>query len=138
MLYIDKIKKEFWLTIKIALIFGFFFYIVNGNFSVKALFICIAVSALYSFSLSFGQGMLNNYLSIKWDWVKETNKRVYIGIIVPILYTIPTILIVNNGLAAYFLDYFFLWSFFFFTCKRFYVRMEEICNTRNCSTKNSC
>ena len=55
----------------------------------------MGISALYSFTLGFGQGLLNDYLSTKWDWVKQTNKRVWVGIIATFLYTVPAILIIN-------------------------------------------
>ena len=95
MLEIKKIKGELKLAIKITLIFGVVFYIINGNYSLKPLFVSLAISALYSFGLGFGQGFLNDYLSSKWDWVKQTNKRVWVGIFASILYTIPVILIIH-------------------------------------------
>ncbi len=95
MLDIKKIKDEFKLAVKITLILGVLFYILNGNYTVKPLFISLGVSALYSFGLGFGQGLLNDFLSVKWDWVKETNKRVWVGIIVTVLYTVPVILIIH-------------------------------------------
>jgi len=94
-LQIKKVKKEFWLAFKIALIFGVFFYVVSSDLSVKAFFVCIGISALYSFFLGFCQGVLNDYLSSKWDWVTQTNKRVYIGILFTVFYTVPVILIIN-------------------------------------------
>lgn len=95
MLDIKKIKEGFKLAVKITLIFGVLFYVINRNYTIKPLFISLGVSALYSFGLGFGQGFLNDLLSSKWDWVKETNKRVWMGIIVTVLYTIPMILIIH-------------------------------------------
>ena len=50
---------------------------------------------MYSFVLGFGQGILNDYLSTKWDWVIQTNQRVWAGIITTILYTVPAILLID-------------------------------------------
>ena len=90
-----KLRKEFILTLKITLIFSVFFFLINGNYTIKSLLISTGISAIYSFGLGFGQGFLNDYLSSKWDWVTQTNYRVWIGIIATILYTVPTILIIH-------------------------------------------
>lgn len=95
MLDIKKIKRELKLVIKITLILGIFFFILNGNYTIKSFLIGLAISALYSFGLGFGQGFLNDYLSSKWDWVKETNKRVWVGIFATIIYTVPVILVIH-------------------------------------------
>ncbi len=92
---LGNLKKEFTLTLKITLICAVAFFIINGNYNIKTFLISIGVSGMYSFSLAFGQGVLNNYLSSKWDWVKETNTRVWLGIISTIVYTIFFILIIH-------------------------------------------
>ena len=91
----QKFKKEFIVAIKITLIFGLFFFIVNGNYSIKTLLITIGVSAMYSFTLGFGQGIMNDYLGAKWSWITNTNERVISGVIATILYTVPVILLIN-------------------------------------------
>ncbi len=92
---IKNVKKEFTLTVKLAFIFAVIFFLINGSYTLTSFLICISVSSLYSFGLGFGQGFLNDYLTYKWDWVKETNTRVWLGIIATILYTIPVILIID-------------------------------------------
>lgn len=89
------LKKGFWLTLKLTLIFGIFFFLVNRNYTVKAFFINLGISAMYSFSLGFGQGLLNDYLTTKWDWVTQTTTRVWAGIIATICYTVPVILVIH-------------------------------------------
>lgn len=92
---LKQLGKEFILTLKITLIFGVLFFIINGNYTGKSFLISIGVSGLYSFGLGFGQGFLNEYLSSKWDWVEQTNIRVWMGIIGTVLYTVPAILIIH-------------------------------------------
>ncbi len=90
-----KFRKEFLLIVKITLILGSLFFIINGNYTVKSFLISVGVSALYSFGLGFGQGFLNEFLSSKWNWVTQTNIRVWVGIIGTVLYTVPAILIIH-------------------------------------------
>ncbi|PQJ23494.1 2TM domain-containing protein [Tenacibaculum sp. SG-28] len=89
------LKKGFLLALKISVIIGVFVFLVNGNFNLYNLLISFLVSAMYSFTLGFGQGFLNDYLSTKWDWVAQTNTRVWVGIISTICYTVPVILIID-------------------------------------------
>lgn len=91
-LNIINFKNELILTLKIMFILGVVFFIINGNYTITSFLICIGISALYSFGLGLGQGFLNEYLSSKWDWVTQTNTRVWVGIIATILYTVPAIL----------------------------------------------
>lgn len=91
-----ELKSGFIMALKITLIFGVFFYLIGGSpYTIKGFVISIGVSALYSFGLGFGQGVLNDFLSKKWDWVTQTNQRVWTGIILTIAYTIPAILIIH-------------------------------------------
>ena len=92
---VEKLKKGFWLSVKITLIFATFFFVINGYYSLKSLVITVGVSAMYSFVLGFGQGLLNDYLSTKWDWITQTNQRVWAGILMTVTYTVPAILLIN-------------------------------------------
>lgn len=87
-----KVKSRVKLAIITTLLFGVFFYVLKGNYSIKSLLISMSISGLYAFGLGFGQGALNDFLSTKWNWVTQTNKRIAIGIIATILYTIPIVL----------------------------------------------
>ena len=91
----QKLKKEFVLAIKITLIFGLFFFVVNGEYSLKTLLITVGISGMYSFTLGFGQGLMNDYLGSKWSWTTNTNQRVISGVLATILYTVPAILLIN-------------------------------------------
>ena len=53
------------------------------------------ISAMYSFTLGLGNGIINEYLNSKWDWVKETNKRVWVGMFTTIIYTGIAVLIIH-------------------------------------------
>jgi sensor histidine kinase YesM len=88
-------KDGFVLYIKITLIFTLLFSLLNQDFSIKAISYCILISAMYSFGLGFIQGLLNDYLSKKWDWVEKTNSRIWLGIIATIIYTVPAVLLIN-------------------------------------------
>ncbi|TYP99348.1 histidine kinase [Tenacibaculum adriaticum] len=92
---LEKLKKGFRLTLKITFIFAAFFFIINRNYTIKSLLLTIEISAMYSFGLGLGQGFLNDYLTSKWNWVTQTNRRVWIGIITTICYTVPVILIIH-------------------------------------------
>lgn len=81
---------------KISMIFTVIFSAFLGaDLSVKNVALTFLLSCLYSFGLGFGNGFLNNMLDRKWDWLEQTNLRVYYGILVTVLYTIPAVLGVN-------------------------------------------
>jgi len=88
-------KDGVFLYVKITLIFALLFCLLNQDFSLKAIGYCILISAMYSFGLGFIQGLLNDYLSKKWDWVEKTNSRIWVGIFATILYTVPVVLLIN-------------------------------------------
>jgi sensor histidine kinase YesM len=81
---------------KISMIFTVVFSVLLGSdFSIQNVLITFSLSCLYSFGLGFGNGFLNNLLDRKWDWLEQTNLRVYYGILVTVLYTIPVVLGIN-------------------------------------------
>jgi len=81
---------------KISMVFTVVFSVLLGSdFSIQNVLITFSLSCLYSFGLGFGNGFLNNLLDRKWDWLEQTNLRVYYGILVTVLYTIPVVLGIN-------------------------------------------
>jgi len=90
-----KLKDEFLTAIKITLIFGLFFFIINNEYTIKTFLVTMAISAMYSFTLGFGQGLMNEYLGAKWSWVTNTKERVVSGVLATIFYTVPAILLIN-------------------------------------------
>ena len=128
---------------KLTVVFGIFFIVINQQFSLKGMGIAFLISGMYSFSLGFGNGVINEYLNTKWDWVKETNKRVWAGIIATVIYTVIAVLIIHYiqyillfgiilkiflkefSLGAFICNYFFIRSCCFFTCKGFMVNWKS-------------
>ncbi|MFV8342775.1 histidine kinase [Flavobacterium sp. XS2P39] len=87
-----EFKKGTLISLKIALIFTFVFSLVQGRFDLKTVLTTFWVSSLYSFGIGFGNGVINSLLDKKWDWLEQTNLRVYFGIIATVLYTVPVVL----------------------------------------------
>lgn len=87
-----EFKKGTIVSLKIALIFTFVFSLVQGSFDLKTVLTTFWVSSLYSFGIGFGNGVINSLLDKKWDWLEQTNLRVYFGIIATVLYTVPVVL----------------------------------------------
>ncbi|WP_395045922.1 2TM domain-containing protein [Flavobacterium sp.] len=91
-----QIKKGAIACLKIAVIFTLIFtVIINQDFNLKNIGFSFLISLLYSFGLGFGNGLINNLLDRKWDWLEQTNLRVYFGIVTTVLYTIPVVLGIN-------------------------------------------
>jgi hypothetical protein len=90
------VKKGLILCLKISLIFTFIFSVFQGkSFSLENLLFTFLVSATYTFGIGFGNGFINNILDKKWDWLEQTNLRVYFGIIAVTLYTIPVVIAID-------------------------------------------
>ena len=117
-----SIKKEVILCLKITIIFGVLFGVVFGQGSLEGVLWSFIISGMYSFGLGFGNGFINTYLSKKWDWIAQTNQRVWAGIIATIVYTIPVVLIIdyvvfiiiNENSSANFFKGDFLWIHLFY------------------------
>ncbi|MEE9407292.1 MAG: 2TM domain-containing protein [Polaribacter sp.] len=90
-----ELKKDFIICTKLTIIFGVLFTIINQQFSIKGIGLVFLISAMYSYVLGLGNGIINNFLNSKWDWVKETNKRVWAGIIGTVLYTVIAVLLIH-------------------------------------------
>src|SRR4051812_20113812 len=81
---------------KISMVFTVIFSALLGaDLNVKNVLLTFLLSSLYSFGLGFGNGFLNVVLDRKWDWLEQTNLRVYYGILVTVLYTVPAVLGIN-------------------------------------------
>ncbi|MGK0325992.1 MAG: hypothetical protein ACJA1D_001337 [Polaribacter sp.] len=90
-----QFKEGVIVSLKITLIFALLFTLINQNFSLKAIGYTLLISAMYSFGLGLAQGIINDYLSNKWDWIEHTNTRIWAGIITTVLYTVPVVLLIN-------------------------------------------
>ncbi|MBF4472463.1 histidine kinase [Flavobacterium sp. HJJ] len=81
---------------KISMVFTVIFSAFLGaDLNIRNVLLTFLLSCLYSFGLGFGNGFLNVLLDRKWDWLEQTNLRVYFGILVTVLYTVPAVLCVN-------------------------------------------
>lgn len=90
-----KLKSDFIVCTKLTVVLGIIFILINQAFTVKGMSMVFLISAMYSFTLGLGNGIINEYLNSKWDWVKETNKRVWIGMFTTIIYTGIAVLIIH-------------------------------------------
>lgn len=90
-----SIKKDAWLCLKLTIVFGIFFIIINQQFTIKGAGYTFLISAMYSFTLGLGNGIINNYLNTKWNWVTETNQRVWSGVIATVIYTVVAVLLIH-------------------------------------------
>ncbi|MFY0631292.1 MAG: 2TM domain-containing protein [Flavobacteriaceae bacterium] len=93
----NELRKGFTLCLKITLFFTLLFGVLMPlpNFSFENLWKSFVISGLFSYGMGFGNGLINNYLSSKWDWITQTNQRVSAGIITTVLYTVPLVLGIN-------------------------------------------
>ncbi|WP_299665652.1 2TM domain-containing protein [uncultured Polaribacter sp.] len=92
---IRSLKNAAILCLKMTILFGIIFGIIFGQRTLEGIVWSFIISGMYSFGLGFGNGFINNYLSSKWDWITQTNQRVWAGIIATILYTIPVVLLID-------------------------------------------
>ena len=107
---IGSLKKGFLVCLKLSIAFTIIFSVIFQQFTLEDLGKTFLISSMFSFGMGFGNGLLNRYLSTKWDWITQTNQRVTAGIIVTIVYTVPlvlsidylTMIILNEGDPAYF------------------------------------
>ncbi|WP_442266188.1 2TM domain-containing protein [Tenacibaculum sp. ZS6-P6] len=91
----SEFKKDIIVCVKMTVLFGVLFTLINRQFTLKGASVTFLFSALYSFILGLGNGFINEFLNTKWDWVKETNQRVWAGIIGTILYTSVGVFIIH-------------------------------------------
>ena len=81
---------------KLSMIFTVIFSAFLGDdFSLKNIALTFVLSSFYSFGLGFGNGFINLLLDRKWDWLEQTNLRVYYGVVATLLYTVPAVLGIN-------------------------------------------
>ena len=124
-----QFKEGVIVTLKITLIFALLFTLINQNFSFKAIGYTLLISAMYSFGLGFAQGIINDSLSNKWDWIEHTNTRIWAGIVTTVLYTVPVVLLIDYVnfivISGYNVDRFFsgryLWQHVFYIILSFGV-----------------
>ena len=92
---IRSARKGFIVCLQLTIVFGLLFGVLFNSFSWEGLGKSMLISAMFSFGMGFGNGLLNQYLSSRWDWITQTNQRVTAGIIGTILYTVPLVLAID-------------------------------------------
>ena len=93
--FLHKIKKDIIVCTKLTVVIGVVFVVINQQFSLKGVGMVFLISGMYSFILGLGNGIINEYLNTKWDWVKETNNRVWAGIFATVIYTVLAVLLIH-------------------------------------------
>ncbi|WP_348798885.1 histidine kinase [Flavobacterium adhaerens] len=92
----EDLRKGTMTYFKVSMVFTVIFSAFLGDdLNVKNVLLTFVLSCFYSFGLGFGNGYLNMLLDKKWDWLEQTNIRVYYGVLVTVLYTIPVVLGIN-------------------------------------------
>ncbi|MGY0407294.1 MAG: 2TM domain-containing protein [Polaribacter sp.] len=89
---IKNFKKSAILYLKLTVIFTIISSIIFAQKTLQEIGWSFIISGMYSFGLGLGNDFINSYLSRKWDWITQTNQRVWAGIIATLLYTIPVVL----------------------------------------------
>lgn len=92
-------------------------------FSFYNLALTFLISTLYSFALGMGNGYLNVFLDKRFDWLAQTNKRIFWGIWGTVLYTIPVIIALNY---VVYINYFNNDSSSFFSSKMLWIHVFYI------------
>ena len=92
---LKKIKESLWSSFKLTVIFAVVFILIFQQFSFKGVGYTFLISAMYSYGIGFGNGVLNDYLNTKWDWITQTNQRVAAGVIGTVLYIVPVVMAIN-------------------------------------------
>ena len=92
---IRSVKKGAILCLKLTIIFGILFGVLFGQRTLEGIIWSFIISGMYCFGIGYGNGLINNYLSSKWNWITQTNLRVWAGIIATVLYTVPAVLIID-------------------------------------------
>jgi hypothetical protein len=119
----SDLKNGTIICFKISMIFTVIFSAFLGDdLNFRNVALTFLLSCFYSFGLGFGNGYINILLDRKWDWLEQTNLRVYYGIVATLLYTIPVVLGINYFIFIFIrkmpLDQFFnqnmIWTHLFY------------------------
>ena len=63
---IKNFKDNVWVCLKLTIIvFGIFFIVINQQFTLKGAGLTFLISAMYSFTLGLGNGMINDLFKCK-------------------------------------------------------------------------
>lgn len=88
-----------WITLFVA---TFLFLIFKGEKTLQNFFIYLIITTIYSFTISLGNGFVNDFLNSKFSWVEETRKRTIYGVISTIIINVVLVLFCNYVNFIYF------------------------------------
>lgn len=57
--------------------------------------VTMVISALYSFTIAVGNGLVNDYLNKRYSWVEDTKKRTILGVISTVIVNVILVFICN-------------------------------------------
>ena len=81
-----------WISIATGL---FFFTFFTNEKNIENLLLSFAISMLYSFTIGFGNGYVNHFLSSKYSWTENTKTRLILGIVATLLLNTVLVLACN-------------------------------------------
>lgn len=92
---VERFKSDLWVCLKMTVIFGTVFTLINREFTLKGMGLTFLFSGMYSFVLGVGNGMINDLLSERLSWVTQTNQRVTAAIVSTVFYTVIAVLCIH-------------------------------------------
>ena len=91
-----------WITFFVG---TFLFLIFKGEKTLQNYFTYLLITGLYSFTISIGNGYVNNYLNRRFSWVDQTRKRTIYGIISTLVVNVVLVLFCNYINFIYFQNF---------------------------------
>ena len=81
-----------WITFFIGTVIFVFFTPVK---TFQNYLLTMLISALYSFTIAIGNGVVNDYLNKRYSWVEDTTKRTVLGVISTVIVNVILVFICN-------------------------------------------
>lgn len=81
-----------WITFFIGTVIFVFFTPVK---TFQNYLVTMVISALYSFTIAIGNGLVNDYLNKRYSWVEDTKKRTILGVISTVIVNVILVFICN-------------------------------------------
>lgn len=81
-----------WITFFIGTVIFVFFTPVK---TFQNYLVTMVISALYSFTIAVGNGLINDYLNKRYSWVEDTKKRTVLGVISTVIVNVILVFICN-------------------------------------------
>ena len=81
-----------WITFFIGTLTFLFF---TGEKTLRLYLVNIVIAGLYSFTIAFGNGFVNDFLSRRYSWVEDTRKRTVLGVISTVIVNVILVFFCN-------------------------------------------